>query len=293
MTKTVAVERIQYSFVPNHRDTMEALAHARFSNQEYRLVISLLNQTNGYLREEDKLSLSFLSQLTGMSHQHLCHTINRLVDKNVISKNGDFYRVNRPAQWSPETLKALPKRATQLKSRGWSQKGKTLPGEATTGSEKSLPEQATPVAQTSNTSLPEQATPPNTKHIPPKENNKENSIKKTTSGGARKPRATDPVISEIFAEMRAYLGYPDKTDKDPIPSYGKEGAAIKRMLTRRFTREEVTSCWKRKVDACGGEFVSMTWVNEDIGKGETRRRRRLPTDEEIEEGTKRFMEGRS
>jgi len=66
--------------------------------------------------------------------------------------------------------------------------------------------------------------------------------------------------------MKSYLGYPGTVDKDPIPSYGKEGQAIKRILARGFTREEVTVCWKQKVDARGGEFVSMTWVNEDIGK---------------------------
>ena len=83
--------------------------------------------------------------------------------------------------------------------------------------------------------------------------------------GACKKQA-DPVVNEIFTEMRTYLGYPDRVKKDPIPSYGKEGQAIKRMLARGFTREEVTGCWKQKVDARGGEFVSMTWVNEDIGK---------------------------
>ncbi len=83
--------------------------------------------------------------------------------------------------------------------------------------------------------------------------------------GARKKQA-DPTVNEIFAEMRTYLGFPDRVQKDPIPNYGKEGQAIKRMLTRGFTREEVTDCWKQKVDARGGEFVSMTWVNEDIGK---------------------------
>ena len=85
--------------------------------------------------------------------------------------------------------------------------------------------------------------------------------------GARIKRA-DPIVNEIFSEMRTYLGFPDRVKKDPIPSYGKEGQAIKRMLARGFTREEVTGCWKQKVDARGGEFVSMTWVNEDIGKEE-------------------------
>ena len=89
--------------------------------------------------------------------------------------------------------------------------------------------------------------------------------KDITPKGASQKQA-DPVIDEIFAEMRSYLGYPDRVERDPIPSYGKEGSAIKRMLARGFTREEVTDCWKQKVDVRGGEFVSMTWVNEDIGK---------------------------
>lgn len=102
--------------------------------------------------------------------------------------------------------------------------------------------------------------------------------------GARTKRA-DPVINEIFFEMRRFLGYPEKvcggealpaieenqamtaeSSVDPIPNYGKEGKAIKRMLTRGFTREEILACWKSKVSQRGGEFVSMTWVNEDIGK---------------------------
>ena len=76
----------------------------------------------------------------------------------------------------------------------------------------------------------------------------------------------DPRVNEIFAEMKLYLGYRGSVANDPIPSYGKEGQAIKRMLARGFTREEVIACWKQKVDTHSGDFVSMVWVNEDIGK---------------------------
>ena len=92
----------------------------------------------------------------------------------------------------------------------------------------------------------------------------------------------DSIINKIFAEMRAYLGHPDKVKIDPIPSYGKEGQAIKRMLARGFTREEIVLCWKGKVSQRGGEFVSMTWVNEDIGKPQKKQgARQLSTEEEI------------
>lgn len=111
----------------------------------------------------------------------------------------------------------------------------------------------------------------------------------TPKGGQRKaPSSTkkeekDSIVNEIFAEMRSYLGYPDKISQDPIPSYGKEGQAIKRMLTRGFTRKAIVECWKSKVSQRGGEFVSMTWVNQDIGgvKGQKRGAKKLSSAEEI------------
>ena len=83
--------------------------------------------------------------------------------------------------------------------------------------------------------------------------------------------------------MRTFLGFPDKVTQDPIPNYGKEGQAIKRMLTRGFTREAIVLCWKGKVSQRGGEFASMTWVNEDIGKPEKQKRgpKQLSTEQEI------------
>jgi len=125
--------------------------------------------------------------------------------------------------------------------------------------------------------------------------------------GKTSEKKTDPVVNEIFSEMRRFLEYPDevcggeavpaieensagdarsKREKgaiDPIPNYGKEGKAIKRMLTRGFTCEAILDCWKQKVRQRGGEFISMTWVNEDIGKSQkqTRGLRRLSTDAEI------------
>lgn len=90
--------------------------------------------------------------------------------------------------------------------------------------------------------------------------------KGVVKGEEKTKKTRESEVNEIFAEMRAYLGYPDKIDKDPIPSYGKEGQAIKRMLTRGFTRVAIMDCWRHKVSQRGGEFVSMTWVNEDIGK---------------------------
>jgi phage replication O-like protein O len=102
---TTVTEKIQYSFVPNHRETMQALARAKFNNQEFRVVIALLNQTNGYLRQEDELSSAFWQALTFMSRQHVHTTLNKLVSLGVIAKNEHRYKVNHPNAWSPEVFK--------------------------------------------------------------------------------------------------------------------------------------------------------------------------------------------
>lgn len=89
-------------------------------------------------------------------------------------------------------------------------------------------------------------------------------------------RARDPQspVHLILKEMKSFLGYPGEMRVDPIPSYGKEGAAIKRMLARGFTPEAILAVWRGKIKH-RGQFVSMVYVNEDIGK-ETHEKRRPP-----------------
>lgn len=88
---------------------------------------------------------------------------------------------------------------------------------------------------------------------------------KGVSSSVKKPRAPKLHSRPIFAEMQKEFGFPEKIEKDPIPNYGKEAKAIDRMVKRGYTEAEILEFWRKKVRA-RGEFVSMTWVNEDIGK---------------------------
>ena len=83
-------------------------------------------------------------------------------------------------------------------------------------------------------------------------------------GEEKTKKQTEPVIAEMLTEIKAFLGYPDRTNQDPIPNYAKEGQFLKKILGRHFTREEILSCWKTKSQQRRGEFVSLAWVNEDI-----------------------------
>ena len=64
--------------------------------------------------------------------------------------------------------------------------------------------------------------------------------------------------------MHAHYGYPERTDIDPIPNYGKEGKAIKRMLDRGFEPPDILAAWMEKIRKAG-VFKTMVYVNEDIG----------------------------
>ena len=92
-----------------------------------------------------------------------------------------------------------------------------------------------------------------------------------------KPPPTHSPVDEVFKGIYAFYGYPECTDKDPIPNYGKEGNAIKRMIARGFTVPDILECWIKKVQAAG-QYKSMVYVNEDIGKAPAGNRRGNNTD---------------
>jgi len=104
---------------------------------------------------------------------------------------------------------------------------------------------------------------------------------RVTESSSLKKRAPKLHSRPIFAEIQKEFGFPEKTQKDPIPNYGKEAKAIDRMLKRGYSEAEILEAWRTKVKA-RGEFVSMVWVNEDIGKsGRPKQTTFLPTENDL------------
>jgi hypothetical protein len=222
---------------------------------------------------------------------------------------GHFYNFQTPDDWEfllakthisdtematsmLETLAILQAIDPELHQRGiiWSQDFVDSVGDVYKKRKEHKPERPNSVEETpipvTETHISVAQNSPSSPHTPlsPSNQTKVKESKVFTASAGRRKAASlkrDPTIDNIFAEMRTFLGYPDKVDKDPIPSYGREGQAIKRMLTRHFTRGEILDCWKGKVSQRGGEFVSMTWVNQDIGKvGTCKPRSREPSSEQ-------------
>jgi len=76
-------------------------------------------------------------------------------------------------------------------------------------------------------------------------------------------KAEPSPVDIIFKAIHAYYGFPDNGEPDPIPSYGKEGGAIKHMLKRGFTPAQIMECWSEKTKK-RKSWVTMVWVNDDI-----------------------------
>lgn len=97
------IECIPYSFVPNHTATIEALTMTRLSGREFRIVLFIMRQTDGYLREEDQISPDFFARKTGIDKRNLAHALRRLIHSGIVRRvdntSPPTYTVNPPSQW--------------------------------------------------------------------------------------------------------------------------------------------------------------------------------------------------
>ena len=102
------LDKIDYSFCPNHRETMMALARVNLSGQEWRVVTALLLQTDGYVREEDEISNSFWRTITLISRQNISPVLTRLIEQGMVNQEvregKAYYRLKHPNDWPLEVF---------------------------------------------------------------------------------------------------------------------------------------------------------------------------------------------
>lgn len=113
-------------------EVLEALARFRLSGNEWQVLCVILRKTYGWQKKRDKISLSQISRMTGLSRSHVVHTVAKLRNRGVAkisNTNITTYEFNKNYhEW-----KVLPKKATPL------------------------PKQSMGVAQTVNGVLPKQS----------------------------------------------------------------------------------------------------------------------------------------
>ena len=72
-----------------HHAILEALAEARLSGAEFRVLMFLLRKTYGWNKKEDRISLSQWAEATRAARPHVLKTLNLLVAKRIIIRRED------------------------------------------------------------------------------------------------------------------------------------------------------------------------------------------------------------
>ena len=91
--------KIEYEFDPYRRKVMRALCLTKLSGTDFRVLLFLLGQTDGYHRTQDDIKPAFFVERTGMDKGNIRRSIARLRKWHMITKNRRIYEVLSPDQW--------------------------------------------------------------------------------------------------------------------------------------------------------------------------------------------------
>jgi phage replication O-like protein O len=110
--------QLEDGFTPIANAIMDALARTRFSGYERSVLDFLFRKTYGWSKKSDLIALSLFVDATKIAKPNIVHTINRLIERNVISvvksDNGSLTRYEFNKHWGE--WKSLSKSTTLLKS---------------------------------------------------------------------------------------------------------------------------------------------------------------------------------
>lgn len=95
---------------PIVNEILEKLALAKLAVYEYKVLIAVIRKTYGWNKKTDWISGSQLELATGIPRHHCHRTVTRLVQKNILTRDGKSIGINkRVEQWDCEnTTKKVP-----------------------------------------------------------------------------------------------------------------------------------------------------------------------------------------
>jgi phage replication O-like protein O len=227
----------------------DAYCRFRIPGEVRQVIDTVIRKTDGWHKQQDAISLSQFVAMTGLVKPHVVRAKNLAIEHKIITKNGNgSLSLNKdPQQW-------VPFARIVTKKGNVTEKGNTEASVTEKGNGKQLPKRVTEITEKGNKSLP--------KRVPTKDTLKDTTKDNSPAGTSQK----QPKLSShpFIARMQKALGYPEKLKTDPIPNPAKEAKFIKKMQTRGFSYEEIFNAWQLKVNQ-RGYFVSMVYVNDDIG----------------------------
>lgn len=105
-------------------ELVEAYTRSRIPGEAMQCLWFIIRKTYGFGKLEDKIAISQFSEATGLKKQHAHRAISKLVELNLVTKNGDglivSYRINKDSStWklSPKKV-TYPKKVTSVPKKG-------------------------------------------------------------------------------------------------------------------------------------------------------------------------------
>jgi len=123
---------VKDGYTPIANELMEAFSRLSLTQYEFRVLIVVLRKTYGWSKKEDCLSLSQISEISGIKKPHVSRALTLLRQRNIVTPRGNKIGLNKYwSQWKelPNGVtnhSALPNGVTGVTPRG----NKSLPNGA-------------------------------------------------------------------------------------------------------------------------------------------------------------------
>ncbi|NLV18367.1 MAG: replication protein [Bacteroidetes bacterium] len=103
-------------------ELLEVMAKTYFSSYEIQIIFAIFRKTYGWNKTEDWITTTQISEMTDIARSHVSRTIKKLLDRNMLVKNGkklsfqkDYEKWQKlPKQVTKKTEKKLPIQDTKL-----------------------------------------------------------------------------------------------------------------------------------------------------------------------------------
>lgn len=241
-------------YTPIANEILDHLLILRLPGDQWRILLSIIRRTYGFHRKTDYLANRQITKMTGLHESVISRTLKSLADQNLITRSGKVLSFQKDYElWKTLTetsnnidvgVKLLSSESLTETSKKFDKGVKQLEKESLTEPSNSL-----------DRDVKQSMTKPSNFSTDTLYKEKKDNLLKIIPKLSRNP---------FIAKMQKALGYPEKLKTDPIPNPAKEASFIKKMLSRGFTEEQIFNAWLAKVTK-RGEFVSMYYVNNDIG----------------------------
>lgn len=248
-------------YTPIANEILDHLLLLRLPGDQWRVLLSIVRRTYGWNRKTDYIANRQITKMTGLCDSVVCRNLKSLADQNLITRSGKVLGLQKDYDlW--KSLTATSKNFDSTVKLSSSKSLTETSKKFDKGVKQSEKQSLTRASNSLDRDVKQSLTVPSNFSTDTLYKDKKDTLLKISTKLSPNP---------FIAKMQKALGYPEKLKTDPIPNPAKEAMFIKKMLARGFTEQLIFDTWLAKVRK-RGEFVSMVYVNNDIGGRDAKNR---------------------